>query len=81
MEMTKYFDIIPAKELRKLQKKAADKRHENYLIRAETAYQVFIGYDDISRVMSVFNVKRSEAYDLIKKGKAIKDESPERNKL
>jgi 16S rRNA G966 N2-methylase RsmD len=38
-------------------------------------------YDDISRVMSVFNVKRSEAYDLIKKGKAIKDESPERNKL
>ena len=69
--MAKYFDIIPPEELRKMQKKSAEKRAANQKIRCKLALDLYKEHKDIQMVMSVLRVERRQAYKMIERAKTM----------
>ena len=69
--MAKYFDIIPPEELRKMQKKSAEKRVANQKIRCQLALDLYNEHKDIQMVMSVLRVERRQAYRMIERAKSM----------
>lgn len=69
--MAKYFDIIPADELRNLQHKSNVKRSENQDDRARVALGLYQRYKSLDKVMSVLKVKKRQAYNLVLRGEQL----------
>ena len=72
----KYFDIITPEELRKLQEKSNLRRIEHQNIKARLALEVFENSKSISDVSSIFKVKTKQAYNLVNRGKELKNVHP-----
>jgi hypothetical protein len=68
----KHFDTVKSNKLREYQKKSVEKREENYVIKCDVAYYLYETYgEDIQTVMSVLSVGRTQAYQMVKRGREL----------
>ena len=71
--MTKYFDIIPPEELRRLQKQSSHAKRKNNIKRHQLALSLF-EEAGITTVMQVFHVGKEQGYKMVREAKKLKEE-------